>query len=183
MLAGFEDFNGVTAGQSLSPLTVGFETDQLGFFDESITLNPRSQNAGGFDGALAPVTLTVRGTVVPEPSTLALVALAAQRSPNFPSRLVKQSAFRGYVSASVFVSDFDRIPIIGLRSVGRYFPLRDRSPHRRVAVAAVVLDTHGFQCESHVSARDGLRQRDTFPCWKVGTKGRIGKVQFVALPV
>ncbi|MEO8351288.1 MAG: choice-of-anchor D domain-containing protein, partial [Chthoniobacteraceae bacterium] len=76
-LAGFVPFSGVAAGQSLAPLSIGLGTGQIGSFDESIALNPRSQNASGFDGALAPVTLTLRGQVVPEPSSLAFLVLAA----------------------------------------------------------------------------------------------------------
>ena len=75
-LSGFTSFSGITAGQSFNNLLVSLQTDDLGQFNETITLSPRSQNGGGFDGGLDPVLLTLRGTVIPEPASGILLGAA-----------------------------------------------------------------------------------------------------------
>ena len=63
---GFNSFSNLTAGQTESGLQIGLGLDQSGTFSETITLSPTGSNASGYSGALAPITLTVTGTV---PST------------------------------------------------------------------------------------------------------------------
>ena len=76
LMSNFTAFSGVLAGGSIGSLDVGFNPDQLGTFNGTITLNPRSQNAGGFDGAQTPVIVGVTGSVVvPEPHVASLLAL------------------------------------------------------------------------------------------------------------
>jgi hypothetical protein len=74
-ISGFSSFTGVAAGGSLAGgLSVGFNTNTLGSFSSSITLNPRSTNASQADLALGAITLTLQGNVVavPEPGTWAM---------------------------------------------------------------------------------------------------------------
>ena len=74
-LSGFGSFSGVAGGSSLAGgLSVGFNTNTLGTFSSSITLNPRSTNASQADLTLGAITLTLQGNVaaVPEPGTWAL---------------------------------------------------------------------------------------------------------------
>jgi|GEM_PF-4330751 len=74
-LAGFSAFSGLAAGETLQ-LSVGFPTDTVGQFSETVTLAPNSTDPGG-SSALAPVTLTVNLDVTPvaapEPASLALL--------------------------------------------------------------------------------------------------------------
>ncbi|MEM8953221.1 MAG: choice-of-anchor D domain-containing protein [Verrucomicrobiota bacterium] len=75
--SGFTAFSGIEAGDAFGPLQISFLADTLGSFNGSITLNPRSQNASGFDGALTDVVLNITAEVIPEPSTSLLTLLAA----------------------------------------------------------------------------------------------------------
>ena len=73
---GFLDFVGIVAGDEQGNLNVTFDTSTVGMFSQTVTLNPRSQNASGFDGVLGSITLNLRGVVaVPEPSSSSLFAL------------------------------------------------------------------------------------------------------------
>ena len=65
-LSGFGSFSNLAAGQSRTNLTIALQTDSLGTFSQTITLNGLSQNTGGFSGALGPVTITLTGEVVGE---------------------------------------------------------------------------------------------------------------------
>ena len=77
MLVGFEGFSGIQAGQSLGNLTASLRTDALGVFTETLVLQGSGQNASGYDGALADVTILLRGeVVVPEPASTSLLGLA-----------------------------------------------------------------------------------------------------------
>ena len=67
ILSGFKKFTGISAGQDFTPLVVT-PTDTMGEFSETITFNGRSQNGSGFDGSLAPVTLTLHGIVTAAPA-------------------------------------------------------------------------------------------------------------------
>ncbi|MCX6874733.1 MAG: hypothetical protein NTW21_13135, partial [Verrucomicrobia bacterium] len=60
------NFSNVAAGQSRTNLTVALQTDSLGTFSQTITLNGLSQNTGGFNGSLGPVTITLIGEVAGE---------------------------------------------------------------------------------------------------------------------
>ena len=90
-ISGFGTFTGVAAGGSLAGgLSIGLNTNTLGNFSSSITLNPLSTNGSQADFALAGVTLNLQGSVVavPEPGTWAmwlaglavLVGLARRRT-------------------------------------------------------------------------------------------------------
>ena len=67
-LAGFSSFAGIAAGQDLANLSTTLQTAALGDFSETITLNPRSQNGSGYDGALPSVILTLHGVVALPPA-------------------------------------------------------------------------------------------------------------------
>ena len=75
-LGGFDSFAGIAAGASLAGLTVGFGTDVLGEFTQTITIAASGSNASGFLGGLGDTTLVLRGNVVavPEPATYLLYA-------------------------------------------------------------------------------------------------------------
>ncbi len=74
---GFLDFADIEGGESQSGLTITLDTSSLGNFTGTAFLDPRSQNASGFDGMLNRITLNIRGSVaVPEPSSSALFAIA-----------------------------------------------------------------------------------------------------------
>ncbi|MEM7146989.1 MAG: choice-of-anchor D domain-containing protein [Verrucomicrobiota bacterium] len=75
--SGFTAFSGIDAGDAFSPLQVSLSAATLGSFNGTITLNPRSQNASGFDGALTNVVLNIRGEVIPEPTAPLLTLIAA----------------------------------------------------------------------------------------------------------
>jgi hypothetical protein len=78
---GFNPFSGLAAGDSLTGLSVSFDPTghALGFFSDTITLHPVSENASG-QFVRSDVTLTLEGTLtqqqvsVPEPSSLILIA-------------------------------------------------------------------------------------------------------------
>ena len=80
MLGGFVPFTNLAGGGSMGGLEVTFDGATAGSFSEVVTLNGYGTNASGYSAAIAPVTLTLRGTVggggvvTPEPSTWALVA-------------------------------------------------------------------------------------------------------------
>jgi hypothetical protein len=78
-LAGFESFFGLAAGNLFGGLLASFEADALGAFSDTIGLTARGHNASGFEERFD-LTLVLRGTVVPtsvpEPGSLALLALA-----------------------------------------------------------------------------------------------------------
>ena len=67
LLTGFTEFSAIGAGQHLTGLLVAMETDTLGAYSQTITLNPLSENPGGYSGALAPVTITLVGEVADIP--------------------------------------------------------------------------------------------------------------------
>ncbi|MCX6880044.1 MAG: choice-of-anchor D domain-containing protein, partial [Verrucomicrobia bacterium] len=67
-LSGFGNFSNVAAGQSRTNLTVALQTDSLGTFSQTITLNGLSQNTGGYSGALGPVIITLIGEVAAVPA-------------------------------------------------------------------------------------------------------------------
>ncbi len=78
-LGGFNPFSNLAGGGSLGGLMVSFNGATAGMFSEVITLNGVGTNVSGYSGAVAPVTLTLRGQVggavtTPEPGTWALLA-------------------------------------------------------------------------------------------------------------
>ncbi|MCB9930325.1 MAG: choice-of-anchor D domain-containing protein [Alphaproteobacteria bacterium] len=80
VLAGFDPFADLGAGDVFGGLSVSFDTMTLGLglFEETVTLMGTGHNASGYSAAVPDVTLTLRGRVVgvtgvPEPQTLALV--------------------------------------------------------------------------------------------------------------
>jgi hypothetical protein len=66
-LSGFGSFSNVAAGQSQTNLVVSLQTDTLGVFSQTITLNSLSENSGGFSGSLDPITITLIGEVAVVP--------------------------------------------------------------------------------------------------------------------
>jgi hypothetical protein len=66
-LSGFGNFSNVAAGQSQTNLVVSLQTDTLGAFSQTITLNSLSENSGGFSGPLDPITITLTGEVAVVP--------------------------------------------------------------------------------------------------------------------
>ena len=62
-ITGFGTFSGLAAGGSQSAGTVTVDTSVLGGFTETITLDPTDSNTSGFSQSLAPVTLTIEGTI------------------------------------------------------------------------------------------------------------------------
>lgn len=102
-LSGFNQFTGIGAGSLFSGLGVLFNTNLIGQFSQTITLNSYGSNASGYLGNLADLQLTVMGNVtttttppvtpVPEPSTfvlmiggLGVVAWARKRRGNRTAR-------------------------------------------------------------------------------------------------
>jgi hypothetical protein len=65
----FGAFAGLGAGGADTAPTVTLNTSASGTFAETITLNATGYNAGGFSGALNPVTLTITGIVGASPDT------------------------------------------------------------------------------------------------------------------
>jgi hypothetical protein len=76
-LAGFAPFDGIAPGAVLDP-DVTFETagKALGLCTDSFSFTPTSRNASSVTG-LAPIQVEMRAQVVPEPSSIALLALSA----------------------------------------------------------------------------------------------------------
>ncbi len=71
-LTGFDPFDNLNAGDTLSGLGVELGSGTPGPFSGTITLDPRSRNAGGYDGPLDPITLNLEGVVTPAGSDLAV---------------------------------------------------------------------------------------------------------------
>ncbi len=65
--SGFANFTNVGAGQSHTNLLISLQTDALGSFSQTVTLNGLSQNTSGFSGALGPITITLTGEVAVAP--------------------------------------------------------------------------------------------------------------------
>jgi hypothetical protein len=82
-LAGWNAFNGLAAGDSLTGLGLNYLAAALGGFQQQIVLNGFSDNASDLtNGISQTINLVLRGNVVganqvPEPGSLALVLLAA----------------------------------------------------------------------------------------------------------
>jgi hypothetical protein len=78
-LTGFTPFTGLAAGAAQGGLLVELDSDTIGVFSGQITLNPRSTNPRPFSLDLTPITIQLRGEVVPipEPATLFIAILAA----------------------------------------------------------------------------------------------------------
>jgi hypothetical protein len=79
-LSSFNNFAGLAAGQSESSPTVTFNTNAVGSFTETITLDPTGSNASGYSGTLAAETLTITGTVIPAIPDLTVVQYLANPS-------------------------------------------------------------------------------------------------------
>ena len=76
--SGFGDFADLAPGDTLGGLLVTLDTSVEGSFNAQFLLDPRSENASGFSGALPQIVVNVSGTVViPEPATIVLVGLSA----------------------------------------------------------------------------------------------------------
>ncbi|MCU0781182.1 MAG: choice-of-anchor D domain-containing protein, partial [Akkermansiaceae bacterium] len=67
-LTGFGPFSGIGAGQQIGDLVVAIQTDTLGAFSQTVTLNSVSENTGGYSGALTPVVITLQGSVAEAPT-------------------------------------------------------------------------------------------------------------------
>ena len=65
--SGFGAFNNVAAGQSQTGLSISLQTDTLGTFSQTVTLNSSGQNVSGYNGALAPITITLTGEIAVAP--------------------------------------------------------------------------------------------------------------------
>ena len=68
--SGLDSFSGLGAGQSDGALSVSLSTANDGTFSETITLTGTGSNASGYSGSVAPVSLTIKGTVSPETPVL-----------------------------------------------------------------------------------------------------------------
>jgi hypothetical protein len=68
-LSGFASFSGLNAGQSTAGMKITLSTAKTGTFTETITLSGRGSNSSGYNAAVAPVTLTVTGTVAAPAAT------------------------------------------------------------------------------------------------------------------
>jgi hypothetical protein len=79
VLAGFTNFAGLGAGDLFGGLLASLNGQSLGVFTDTIGLTARGHNPSGFEETFD-LALVLRGTVVssqvPEPGSLALVALA-----------------------------------------------------------------------------------------------------------
>lgn len=79
-LTGFDPFTSLAAGAHFNGLGISFLDGVLGGFSETVELLGTGSNASGYSGLVAPVFLTLNGTVfsgvtpVPEPGSLGLLA-------------------------------------------------------------------------------------------------------------
>lgn len=75
VLGGFSPFGNIAAGESHGGLDIGFDSDMIGEFRQTIVISAAGSNASGYFGALGDTTLVLRGSVVavPEPQTYALM--------------------------------------------------------------------------------------------------------------
>ena len=74
VLGGFTTFSGIAGGSTYAPMSVEFDPIELGTFDETVTLDPVSENLAGLGTTnRRPITLTIEGTVVPEPGSLSVL--------------------------------------------------------------------------------------------------------------
>ena len=71
---GTADASGLAAGQSDAAPTVSLSTATAGQFSETLTIDPTGSNASGYSGALAPITVTIDGTVVLDTKTFTLTS-------------------------------------------------------------------------------------------------------------
>ena len=71
---GTADASGLAAGQSDSAPMISLSTATAGQFSETLTIDPTGSNASGYSGALAPITVTVTGTVVVDTQTFTLTS-------------------------------------------------------------------------------------------------------------
>ncbi len=67
--SGFAAFSGLGAGAADNALSVTLSTVTAGQYSETITLSGTGSNASGYSGAVAPVTLTIIGTVTAQGSS------------------------------------------------------------------------------------------------------------------
>ena len=67
---GLTAFSGLGAGQADIAPSVTLSTTNAGTFSETITLNSVGANASGYQGALSPETLTIKGTITAASYTL-----------------------------------------------------------------------------------------------------------------
>ncbi len=80
--SGFNPFTNLAAGQQTNALLLALNTASLGMISDDIVLDGTGHNASGYSAAVGDITLIVRANViernngVPEPGTLALLALA-----------------------------------------------------------------------------------------------------------
>jgi hypothetical protein len=88
-LSGFNDFAGITAGQTQSGFDISIGTSQRGGYSDLVTLLPESQNTSGYNGSLGGVELTLEAQVVPEPSDY-LLFLAGCAALFFARRRVRR---------------------------------------------------------------------------------------------
>ena len=62
-LSGFGAVNGLAPGASSSALSVLLGTAAAGQFAHAVSFAPRSQNGSGYDGAMAPLSLLIKGAI------------------------------------------------------------------------------------------------------------------------
>lgn len=75
-LTGFGGFSGLAAGQSSGDLGIALNTDRpAGALTETIELIPTGSNDSGYSAAQTPIILTLEANVVPEPASLAALAV------------------------------------------------------------------------------------------------------------
>jgi von Willebrand factor type D domain len=65
---GLTSFNGLAPGAGDVLPEIELQTNELGYFDETITVYPTDSNNTGYNAALTPVTIDVMGTVTAPPA-------------------------------------------------------------------------------------------------------------------
>jgi hypothetical protein len=91
-LSGFVAFDNLAAGDAQGGLEVTLlNTLTYGDYTGSVLLHPRGKNDSGYDGALGDVTINLRGSIIPEPATIALLSIGGAMSIVFRRRRMRKA--------------------------------------------------------------------------------------------
>jgi hypothetical protein len=123
-LSGFVSFSGLGAGQSTAGMKITLSTAKTGTFTETITLASKGSNTSGYNGAVAPITLVVTGTVVAPAHSSKLEAsrnsaaegnaLSATPSLFSPSSVMEQVANANQPGGAPSLGDASHAAAVGL---------------------------------------------------------------------